>query len=201
MWGALTCAVKSKYSYRRVFTATSDLQTLHRIDGFSEAELLETILWNDVFPLFLTRALLPRLRVAAQHGPVLAQFVGSHAALVSPVTMAAYAATKAFLAALSRGLDNDEQYWGRSTGVRFAYISVGNVSSAGNPQDVNVMTPSSPAFAKALVSSIGCGKRYYTPSLPHAVLGWLATVLPEKTMDTMAVGMMKKAIEAQHKRE
>lgn len=177
------------------------MYTSHRIDGFSEAELLETIVWNDVFPLFLTRALLPKLRAAAQHGPVLAQFVGSHAALVSPVTMTAYAATKAFLAALSRGLDNDEQYWGTPTGVRFEYISVGNVSSAANPQDVDFMTPSSPAFAKALVGSIGCGKRNYTPSFPHAILAGLASLLPEKTMDKMAVGMIKKALEAQHKRQ
>ncbi|EPS95966.1 hypothetical protein FOMPIDRAFT_1025549, partial [Fomitopsis schrenkii] len=227
-------------------------------DGISEAELLETIFWNDVFPLLLTRALLPQLRATAQRGPflaqfvgsqaaltspvtmttyaatkgflaalsrgldndeqlwgtptgvrfeylsvgnvstpgnpqdlrataqrgpVLAQFVGSQAALASPVTMTTYAATKGFLATLSRGLDNDEQLWGTPTGVRFEYLSVGNVSTPGNPQDVSLMTPSAPAFAKA---TIGCGKRFYTPSLPHAILGSATAVLPERTTDAIA---------------
>ncbi|EPS94306.1 NAD-binding protein [Fomitopsis schrenkii] len=171
-----------------------------RIDGFSEAELLETIFWNDVFPLLLTRALLPQLRATAQRGPVLAQFVGSQAALASPVTMTTYAATKGFLATLSRGLDNDEQLWGTPTGVRFEYLSVGNVSTPGNPQDVSLMTPSAAAFAKALVDKIGCGKRFYTPSRPHAILGSAAAVLPERTVDAIAAQMIEKAHEAQRKR-
>lgn len=117
------------------------------------------------------------------------------------MTLATYAATKAFLAALSRGLDNDEQYWGAPSGVRFEYISVGSVSTASNPQDVSFMRPSSPAFAKALVKSIGCGKRNYSPSLPHAILTWFVTLLPEKTMDNVAASMTKAAHEAKRKQK
>lgn len=172
------------------------VHTPRRIDGHSEEELLATVVWNDLFPLFLTRALLPQLRTAAQHGPVLAQFVDSQSALASPVTMTAYSASKAFLIALSRGLDNDEQLWGTPSGVRFEYLSVGNVSTPLNPRDVTLMTPSVSAFEKALVDSIGCGKRFYTPSLPHAVMGWIAALVPEKTLGSIAVGMIKTSLEA-----
>ncbi|TFY52037.1 hypothetical protein EVJ58_g10234 [Rhodofomes roseus] len=84
-----------------------------KMDASSEADLVELVTWNDLFPLLLTRALLPKLRSTSQRGPVLVQFVGSQSAILGPPTLAVYAATKAFLSTLVRGLDNEEHLWGR----------------------------------------------------------------------------------------
>ena len=72
-------------------------QLLFRTDTLSETQLTEIVTWNDVFPLLLTRALLPQLRATAQRGPVLVEFVGSQTKNAGPPTMVVYSATKAFL--------------------------------------------------------------------------------------------------------
>lgn len=174
--------------------------TLPRIDTFSEEELRDTVVWNDIFPLLLTRALLPQLRAAARHGPVLAQFIGSQVATMSPATLTAYSASKAFLFALARGLDNYEQQADTPSGVRFEYLAVGSVSTASNPSDVDFTVPTPTVFAKALVDRVGCGKRAYAPFLPHAIMIWVIGLLPHKVVDYLTMQVLKKMHEADKKK-
>lgn len=157
----------------------------------SETHLTEIVTWNDVFPLLLTRALLPQLRSTAQHGPVLVEFVGSQTKNAGPPTMVVYSATKAFLHVLARGLDNEERLWGPSSGVRFAYLDVGPVNSASNHLAPSLIAPSSPAFAKTVVDKIGCGKRDYVPYVVHALMAAVEKVLPESWVDRWYVKMMR----------
>ncbi|KAH9833751.1 NAD-P-binding protein [Rhodofomes roseus] len=170
-----------------------------RIDEFSDEELAGFIAWNDLFPLLLTRALLPNLRTTAKDGPVLVQFIGSQAAEASPPTMSVYAATKAFLAALTRGLDNDERLWGTPSGVAFEYLAVGSVATNSNPQNVSRTAPAPEEFGRALVGKIGCGRRRYAPWMMHAIMGWAAGVLPEGLVDQSAAWMVKKVYEGRQK--
>ncbi|KAH9921921.1 NAD-P-binding protein [Amylocystis lapponica] len=141
-----------------------------RLDELDESAVMSSIHWNAIFPLLLTRALLPSLRASARHGPVLVQFVGSLAAVVSPPRLALYAGSKAFLQALARSLDLDERVWDAPTGVRFAYLAVGEVVSNSMQVDVSLGSPSAASFGKALVARMGCGWGQYAPWMPHAVM-------------------------------
>lgn len=63
--------------------------------------------------------------------------------------------------------------------MRFKYLSIAGVSTAGNSAEADFMTPTSAVFAKALMDKIRCGKRIYMPSLAHAALVWVSGLLPE----------------------
>ena len=95
---------------------------------------------NALFPTLLTRALLPHLRRTAASGPVLVQFTGSIASEIAPPRLPIYAASKGFVKALSRGLDNDELFFGAPTGVRVSYLSVGSVRSSCQSSALQIFT-------------------------------------------------------------
>jgi len=163
-----------------------------RVDGLSESDLSGVVTWNAVFPLFLTRALLPQLRASAKLGPVIVQFIGSVTADICTPRLPVYGASKAFLRALARGLDNDERVWDAPTGVRFVYLSVGEVQSNSQRCEETLVSPSSARFAKALVAKIGCGKRAYAPWMPHAVMLWVMGLIPESTVDSFTADAMNR---------
>ncbi|KAL6305816.1 NAD(P)-binding protein [Sparassis latifolia] len=158
-----------------------------RIDGFTESELLGIVQMNALFPLLLTRALLPSLRASAAHGPVLVQFVGSQGADVSPPRFALYASSKRFLQALARGLDVDERVWDGASGVRFEYAAVGEVRSQTHPVQIRVSSPSAERFARSLVKRVGCGWRRYAPYMPHAYMQWIVELLGETVVEKYVV--------------
>ncbi|KAF9813560.1 hypothetical protein IEO21_05492 [Rhodonia placenta] len=170
-----------------------------RIDGVPESHLRDTVNWSDMFGLFLTRALLPQLRQSATHGPVMVQFVGSITADIFPPRLAVYAASKAFLRTLSRSLENDEKVWGAPTGVKFAYLIVGEVQTNGQPCEETIMSPSADTFAKALVAKVGCGRKAYAPYMPHALGQWVLSILPEGIADSFVADNMTRAL-ALHKK-
>ncbi|KZT70375.1 NAD(P)-binding protein [Daedalea quercina L-15889] len=164
------------------------------IDSFTDTGLAGIVHQNATFPLLLTRALLPQLRTSAKRGPVIAQFVGSVTADITPPRLVAYSASKAFLRALSRALDNDEQLWGTPSGVRFACITVGEVQSNSHKATASLVCPTADRFAKAVVARIGCERRQYTPWMPHAMLNWVTGLLPEYVLDkTVATAMRQTA--------
>ncbi|KAI0941286.1 hypothetical protein AcV7_002900 [Taiwanofungus camphoratus] len=171
-----------------------------RIDGFSESDLVSVVHWNSIFPLLLTRALLPKLRLTAKNGPVMVQFVGSQAGDISPPRFALYAGSKALIQALARGLDTDEHVWGAPTGVRFAYLVVGPVQSNSMPVQATLASPSSERFAKALVARIGCGWRRYAPWMPHAVMQWAMELMGESTVDKYSEEAIGELLAAREKR-
>lgn len=166
------------------------IMSRERIDGLSEADLQSIVTRNAFFPLFLTRTLLPQLRLSAISGPVLVQFVGSQTADIAPPRLPVYSASKAFLRALARGLDNDERFWGAPTGVRFAYLALGEVRTHTHDSAHSAASPSAECLAQALVARTGCGRRAYTPYMWHAILQWLLGFLPETTVDDYAAEAM-----------
>ncbi|PIL26440.1 hypothetical protein GSI_12198 [Ganoderma sinense ZZ0214-1] len=174
-----------------------------RIDERTEEHLLGVVHSNALFALFLTRALLPQLRRAAQSGPVQVLVVGSFAGDVGPPRLPLYAAAKGFLKALTRGLDNDELFFGTPTGVRFMYLSVGAVHSDNHPAPMqpSLGVPTSARFAWWLVESIGCGRRNVVPYLVHAVQYWLMQKSGNRVVDRGMAQKMKELMAQAAKRK
>ncbi|EMD33494.1 hypothetical protein CERSUDRAFT_87337 [Gelatoporia subvermispora B] len=169
-----------------------------RVDQCSETELLQVFHLNASFPLFFTRVLLPQLRASAKHGPVLVQFVGSLAGEIGPPRLPLYAASKAFLKGLTRALDNDERA-GVPSGVRFAYMYVGEVVTNSMKTDVTLGSPSAETFAKGYVDLIGCGWRRYHPYMIHAVMDWFMQGLGEGVVDGFVTKRMAEIVAAAEK--
>ncbi len=167
-----------------------------RIDERTEDDLLAIAQLNALFPLFLTRALLPQLRRAAQSGPVQVLFIGSLASDTPPPRLPMYSASKNFLKALARGLDDDEQFFGTPTGVHFTYLTVGGVHSDNSPAPIqpSLVVPTSARFAWSVVESIGCGRRVMTPYVVHAVRHWLIQMPGERAVDQNMAQMMQGQI-------
>lgn len=167
-----------------------------RIDGRTEEYLAGVVRKNAFFSLFLTRALLPQLRRCAKSGPVQVLFVGSVAGDIAPARLPLYAASKGFLQALTRGLDNDEQFFGKPTGVRFTYLAVGAVHSDNHdaPMPPSLTVPTSQRFARAVVESVGCGRRRIAPYYIHAVQSWSVGVMGHWVVDSMSAKEMESLI-------
>ena len=151
---------------------------------------------NSFFSLFLTRALLPQLRRTARSGPVQVLFVGSIAGDISPPRLPIYAASKGFLQSLTRGLDNDELFFDGPTGVRFSYLAVGAVHSDNHdaPIPTSVSVPTSARFARALVDTIGCGRRRVAPFWVHAAQSWSVGLIGERVADSISAQEMQVLI-------
>ncbi|KZT70379.1 NAD(P)-binding protein [Daedalea quercina L-15889] len=157
--------------------------TKERIDAFSKADLMGIANRNAIFPLHLTHTLLPRLRLSAKTGPVVVQFMGSMAGEISPPRFAIYSASKSFLKALTRALDNDERVWGTPTGVHFEYLLTGQVQSNSMRLATSLVTPASETYAKAIVARMGCGWRAYCPYWIHAAQKWFMDIVGEGVQD------------------
>ena len=167
-----------------------------RIDGRTEEYLAGVVRKNAFFSLFLTRALLPQLRRCDKSGPVQVLFVGSVAGDIAPARLPLYAASKGFLQSLTRGLDNDEQFFGKPTGVRFTYLAVGAVHSDNHdaPMPPSLTVPTSARFARAVVETVGCGRRRIAPYHVHAVQSYFVQVAGEVITDSMSAQEMRGLI-------
>ncbi|RPD54339.1 NAD(P)-binding protein [Lentinus tigrinus ALCF2SS1-7] len=143
-----------------------------RLDERTEENIHSLVNLNALFPLFLNRALLPQLRRSAKSGPVLVNFVGSVAGDIAPPRLAVYAAGKGFLESLTRGLDNDEQFFDGPTGVRYCYLAVAAVHSDNHeaPIATSFTTPTCERFAKCILDRAGCGRRRVAPYWVHGMM-------------------------------
>ncbi|GJE93096.1 NAD(P)-binding protein [Phanerochaete sordida] len=151
------------------------------IDGIPASDLLTDIHRNALFPLFLTRALLPKLRRAA--GPVEVVFCGSLSSVLPTPRIIPYAASKAFLRQLSDALSSDELYRApRPSNVSYIYIDVGSVASGGHKITPSLASPSSDTFARHLVHCIGCGRASIVPYWFQALQLGMIRMLPRSVM-------------------
>ena len=153
---------------------------------------------NLLFPLLLTRQVLPRLRAAALHGPAEVHFIGSLASGMTFPRIATYASSKAFLLALTRCLDVDERIWD-TTGVRLTYSIVGSVTSNSLRAPPSLVTPSSETFARSAVAHLGCGRTVYAPYVWHAVASWVVALLGPSVQEGIGARAMKGVLDEAEK--
>ncbi|KAL6305977.1 NAD(P)-binding protein [Sparassis latifolia] len=182
-----------------VHNVGGDSMRREKVDELPESHHLSVIQLNAIFPLLLTRALLPALRIAAARGPTMVQFMGSVASDIPPPRQVVYAASKAFLSTLCRGLDSDERAWGQPSGVHFSYLVVNAVISGGLHGQVSLTTPSAAYFGKAVVSQIGCGRRRYAPYAVHAAMQWALGFTREEMVDAIMAQAVDELLVAQEK--
>ena len=146
---------------------------------------------NLVFPFFLTRALLPKLRSA--RGPAEVVFIGSFAGDSYLPRLTPYGASKAFLKRLSITISADERFQAflrsMSTGagnlkgrpesnVSTMLLNVGPVASNPHKPQASFRVATPEQYARYVVRYIGCERAVVFPFFMHAVQGWASVNLP-----------------------
>ncbi|KAI0088351.1 NAD(P)-binding protein [Irpex rosettiformis] len=168
-----------------------------RFDAIPEETLFSELHLNATFPWLLTRALLPKLRLA--RGPVELVFVGSVTADLSMPGLNPYGATKAFIKQLSGAIAADEQFR-KPTNVTASYLNVGGVSTNNRGGPPSLFEPSAARFAKSVVAKVGSGRRVVVPWVWHAAQFWITGFVPESVLMAGLADTTEKEIVAQDKR-
>lgn len=163
------------------------------IDGIPSSELLNDVQRNALFPLLLTRAVLPILRRLS--GPTEIVFVGSLSSAYPIPRIIPYGATKSFLRQLSGALGSDEAFrLPHAPNVSTIYMDVGSVTSASHKAENSLFTPSSEVFGKHFVQCIGCGLPAIIPYWLHALQACSAAILPESMLKKELFKAMDKEL-------
>ena len=150
---------------------------------------------NALFPFYLTRALLPKLR--ATPAPTQIVFIGSASAEMPSTCLAAYGASKAFLKHLAPTLNVDEHNWQPGSvrnNVSVLYIVAASICTAARPLKPTLFGPSAETFARAMVNRFGCGREIVTPWIPHAIQLGMLSLMPRSVLEGALKDGMKQEI-------
>lgn len=165
-------------------------------EDYTSAEIDAVFSLNVVFPLKLTRAILPRFQ--AQKSPPLILTCGSQAQ-IGQAYIAGYSATKGALHMWSRALAA-EQYESK-TQVEVLEIIVGGTYTQQLQKDPNmkpgVFMPTAEIMARAALAKVGHGHRLVVGYWGH----WLQEFLLYRSMpgwvaDSVVAGILKPSVEA-----
>ncbi|KAJ7090942.1 hypothetical protein B0H15DRAFT_837395 [Mycena belliarum] len=164
-------------------------------ESTTPAEMVALYNLNVLFPLQLTRALLPQL--SAQKAPTLIATCGSAAHVGQPY-VAAYSGCKGALRAWTRALAAEQMV--AKTGVEVVYLVVGPTYTPQLQKDPNMkaglMMPTAEVMANSILARVGQGHRCVAPYFWHAVQdGVLYGLLPERMADGIVAGVLKKSVE------
>lgn len=149
------------------------------LPAMSAAAIAGNVSLNALFPLHLTRVLLPQLR---RSGPALVLNVGSVADTGMPL-LSSYGASKAFLMCMTETLRMESVL--ENGGVELLGIRVGRVTDAAHLHDrPSLFMPSSAVLARAALDKAGRDNGivvgYWTHALQLFALGLLPTRLTHK---------------------
>ena len=89
----------------------------------------------------------------------------------------------------------DERFW-VPTNVETCAVVVGSVVSAGHRVKEEFFSPSSDAYAKAMVDRFGCGRKVIVPYWPHAVQMWGLQFMPQALLENLVSKTIKEEIQA-----
>ncbi|KAF1960187.1 NAD(P)-binding protein [Byssothecium circinans] len=164
-------------------------------ESTTPAEMQALFSLNVLFPLHLTRALLPQL--AAQQKPTLVLTCGSGAQVGQPY-VAAYSGCKGALHAWNRALFA-EQAEARSA-VEVLEVVIGPTYTPLLQKEPNLkaglLMPTADVMAQSILARAGHGHKCVTPYFWHAVVNSLVYgLLPSSTADRVIAGMLKPMIE------
>lgn len=171
----------------------------NHFESTTPEEIQALYLLNVLFPLQLTRALLPQLE--AQQKPTLILTCSSSASFGIPY-IAAYSGCKGALHAWNRALFA-EQAEARSA-VEVLEVVVGPTYTQALQKDPNIksnlLIPTADVMARAILARVGHGHRSVTPYFWHAVQdGIMYGLLPAGVADGIFAGILKPSVEAKAK--
>ncbi|KAH8682114.1 putative oxidoreductase,short chain dehydrogenase [Xylariales sp. PMI_506] len=158
--------------------------------------LIENISFNAMFPMYLTRALLPNLK---RNSPSAVINISSAADAGYPLIYS-YSCSKQFLMTGTRVLGLEMALEGRaggSSGVEFLGARLGRVSSTSFIRDPpTLFTPSAAAVAKSILAKVGYGHGIVDGHWPFALQNVMVNSIPAGMFDRMIVRVMIQEKEA-----
>lgn len=153
---------------------------------------------NVLFPLKLTRALIPRLQ--QQQKPTLVMTCGSHSYIGQPY-IASYSATKGALHAWVRGLAAEQR--AASTRVEVVEILIGATYTQQFYNDSNfkpgLFMPTAEDMAHAALARVGHGHVSVNGYFWHGVQTSVLNILPASVADGIVASILKPSVEAKVK--
>ncbi|KAK7897297.1 hypothetical protein LTR67_005186 [Exophiala xenobiotica] len=157
----------------------------------SSSQIDGTINLNARFLSHITRSMIP---VMAKNGPALMLNVGSAAKLGLPWA-AVYSGTKGFVLSFSEALAREFKC--NSIPIDVLNLNLGDVSSSQTPTPVHLANPAAKDFSKTAVGRLGAavasGRNTVTPHIPHALLLWVLSILPESIQVSVLDNMVRDA--------
>ncbi|KAF2967834.1 hypothetical protein GQX73_g5763 [Xylaria multiplex] len=157
-----------------------------------ESKITGNISLNALFPLHLTRALLPSL---IRHSPSLVINISTMVDQGFPL-LASYTASKQFLMATTRALRLELQMEGMGDDVEILGIKVGRVTGArGCTEPVSLFVPNAETMAKAALARVGNGNHIVVGYWAHALQqlgGELLGLLPTWFSDRVYIDIMRQ---------
>jgi len=141
-------------------------RVFHAVEEADPDKLEGIVALNVLFPLLLTRALLPRLNDGPSGGLVVN--VGSMSGLYGSPYVSTYSSSKAFVHTFSSALASEMHLRGRR--VEVLGVVVGDVVSAGNIfSRLSASTISSEDMARDILARVGCGRALIVGNWIHAL--------------------------------
>lgn len=155
----------------------------------SAARITANVSLNALFPLHLTRALLPAL---SRNAPALVVNISSVADQGLPL-LASYGASKQFVMSLTRAVGLEMTLQGSADEVELLGIRVGRVTGVshfrGRP---SLFTPDAQAMARAILARAGRGHGVVIGYWTHALQQLAFSLLPPWVQDRVVVAVMRR---------
>lgn len=148
---------------------------------------------NILFPMELTRALLPQLQ---RQKAALVMTCGSQSYIGQPY-MAAYSSTKAALHAWTRALAAEQHAAGSQVEVLEIVIGATYTQQLAKDKSFSqgLFTPSAEVVAKASLARVGLGHRSVVGYFWHGVQGFIINLFPVPVVDSLVASFLKKNVE------
>ncbi|KAI1123591.1 short chain dehydrogenase [Nemania abortiva] len=161
-----------------------------------EARVTGNVSLNALFPLHLTRVLLPTL---IQHAPSVVINISSLAEPGLPL-LVSYGASKAFLMSATRALHLEMVMEGLENSVEILGVRFGKVTGAGGCSDPeSIIIPSAETMAKATLARAGYANGIVVGYWGHALFQWISEALllclPRRIADNFMVMAMRRQVE------
>lgn len=153
-----------------------------------ELRITNTVAVNGLFPIHLTRVLLPQL---AANGPSLVLNVSSLSDSGFPL-IAPYSSSKAFLLAWAKAARLELALDGQSDKVEMLTVRVGKVTDVSLiRQAPSLFVPPSHVIAKSCLSRVGKGSGNVIAHWSHAIQQVGLVVLPSWCQDMLILGAIR----------
>ncbi|KAI0549282.1 short chain dehydrogenase [Xylaria curta] len=158
----------------------------------SEERVTGNVSLNALFPLHLTRALLPTL---IRHAPSLVINISSMADQGFPL-LVSYGASKAFLMTATRSLRLEMEMEGLGNSVEILGVRLGKVTGAGGfTEPASIFLPTAETMAKAILARAGYANGIVAGYWGHAlqqVMSSLFLLLPQWVGDSIIIAVMRR---------